>query len=304
TDQQATQSTLADSADRSGQASTALEFGVGGCARERAGARQPQSSDAGSGSEAGSLSAGGGPLRPSVPDAGGGHHRQCSAGLVNRSSELTSGKSCFPPCAARQNPDRRTVLAGKGSLRRAKIGRALACCGPFCLTSWCNGRLRRENSSGPLRGLGKLFRYCFARWLACGDLTAGPGLLWDCGKHSWCVSEHPPVSRPADLPKLKIRGQKFWSRTWMSGDAHPVHQVKRSLQQVGIISLVSPRLGSLRSFGKPPFSLDNYLSWMSHHEGLAGCNAGRTGIQPVSHSQADSFSNRIDSMDKVVLAAI
>src|SRR5579864_741797 len=133
TAKQATQSTLADSADRSGQAGAALEFGIGGCARERTGVRQPQSSDAGSGSEAGGLSAGGGPLRPSVPDADGGHDRQCSARLeVNRNSELTSGKSCFPPYAARRNPDRRTVLAGKGSLRRAKIGRALAGCGPFC----------------------------------------------------------------------------------------------------------------------------------------------------------------------------
>jgi transposase len=265
TDQQAAQSTPADRADRSGQASAALELGVSSGARERAGVWQSQSGDAGSGSETGGLSAGGGPLRPPISDARSGHDRQCRGGLeVNRSSELTSGKSCFPPCAARRNPDLRTVLAGKGSLRRAKIGRALAGCGPFCRTNWCNGRLRRENSSGPFRGFGKLFRYCFARWLACGDLTAGPGLLWDCGKHFWCVSEHPPVSGPADLPKLKIRGQNFWSRTWMSGDAHPVHQVKRSLQQAGTISIASPRLGPLRSFGKPPFSLDNYLSWMSH----------------------------------------
>src|SRR5579859_1761061 len=77
-------------------------------------------------------------------------------------------------------------------------------CGPFCLTCGCDGRLRRENGSGSLRGFEKLFRYCLACWLACGDLTAGPGLLWDCGKHLWCVSEHPPVSRPADLPKSKF----------------------------------------------------------------------------------------------------
>jgi hypothetical protein len=115
--------------------------------------------------------------------------------------------------------------------------------------------------------------------------------LWDCGKHFWCVSEHPPVSRPADLPKLKIRGQNFWSRTWMSGDAHPVHQVKRSLLQAGTISIASPRLGSLRSFGKPPFSLDNYLSWMSHHDGTSRTKLVGQTVSPVG-SRYNSASTR------------
>jgi hypothetical protein len=108
----------------------------------------------------------------------------------------------------------------------------------------------------------KPFRFCLSRWLACTGLTAGPDLLWDCGKHLACVSEHPPVSRPAVSPKLKIRGQKFWSRTWISGDAHPVRHAKRSLPLAATISVLSPRLGWLRSFGKPTLSLDNYLSWM------------------------------------------
>ena len=38
----------------------------------------------------------------------------------------------------------RTVLAGKGSLRRAKSRRALACCAPFRTGSNRDGRLRRE----------------------------------------------------------------------------------------------------------------------------------------------------------------
>jgi len=262
---QATQSTLADRADRSGQTGATLEPGVGSGARAGVGARQSQSGDAGSGSEAGGLPAGGGPLRPAIPDAGDGCDEQPNAGPESRrGSELTSGKSCFPTCAARQSPDRRTVLAGKGSLRRAKIGRALARCGLFCQTSACDGRLQRENSSGPSYGLIKPFRFCLTRWLACGVLTAGPGLLWGCGKHSWCVSALAPVSRPADLPKLKIRGQFYWSRTWMLGDAHPVHTVLRSSPQASSISLVPQTLGSLRSNGKPTFSLDNYLSWMPH----------------------------------------
>ena len=40
--------------------------------------------------------------------------------------------------------DSRTVLGGKGSLRRAKSGRALASCAPFCGTINRDGRLRRE----------------------------------------------------------------------------------------------------------------------------------------------------------------
>ena len=46
----------------------------------------------------------------------------------------------------------RTVLAGKGSLRRAKSRRALACCAPFRTGSIRDGRLRREpDAQRPLR---------------------------------------------------------------------------------------------------------------------------------------------------------
>ena len=48
-------------------------------------------------------------------------------------------------CAVRR-PVRgsRTVLGGKGSLRRVKSGRALASCAPFCRMIIRDGRLRRE----------------------------------------------------------------------------------------------------------------------------------------------------------------
>jgi len=46
--------------------------------------------------------------------------------------------------ARRRLADSRTVLGGKGSLRRAKSGRALASCAPFCRTIIRDGRLRRE----------------------------------------------------------------------------------------------------------------------------------------------------------------
>jgi hypothetical protein len=38
----------------------------------------------------------------------------------------------------------RAVLASKGSLRRARNRRALACCAPFCQMMNRDGRLRRE----------------------------------------------------------------------------------------------------------------------------------------------------------------
>jgi hypothetical protein len=48
-------------------------------------------------------------------------------------------------CAVRRRVrDGRTVLGGKGSLRRGKPGRALASCAPFCVGILRDGRLRRE----------------------------------------------------------------------------------------------------------------------------------------------------------------
>jgi hypothetical protein len=48
-------------------------------------------------------------------------------------------------CAVRRGVcNRRTVLGGKGSLRRAKNRRALASCAPFRIGITRDGRLRRE----------------------------------------------------------------------------------------------------------------------------------------------------------------
>ena len=52
-----------------------------------------------------------------------------------------SGSRC---AVRRRRRASRTVLAGKGSLRRAKSRRALACCAPFRTGSIRDGRLRRE----------------------------------------------------------------------------------------------------------------------------------------------------------------
>ena len=48
-------------------------------------------------------------------------------------------------CAVRRRlRNSRTVLGGKGSLRRGKPRRALASCAPFCSSIIRDGRLRRE----------------------------------------------------------------------------------------------------------------------------------------------------------------
>lgn len=53
----------------------------------------------------------------------------------------TSGSRC---AVRRRVADSRTVLGGKGPLRRAKQRRALASCAPFCGAIFRDGRLRRE----------------------------------------------------------------------------------------------------------------------------------------------------------------
>jgi hypothetical protein len=47
------------------------------------------------------------------------------------------------------------VLGGKGSLRRAQSGRALASCAPFCTRIIHDGRLRREPDAAQFLRLAK-----------------------------------------------------------------------------------------------------------------------------------------------------
>jgi len=63
-----------------------------------------------------------------------------------------SGSRC---AVRRQVCFSRTVLGGKGSLRRAKSGRALAACAPFCIRMICDGRLRREPDAAQFLRLAK-----------------------------------------------------------------------------------------------------------------------------------------------------
>jgi hypothetical protein len=55
----------------------------------------------------------------------------------------------------RQVRSSRTVLGGKGSLRRGKNRRALASCAPFCSGIICDGRLRREPDAVQFHRLAK-----------------------------------------------------------------------------------------------------------------------------------------------------
>jgi hypothetical protein len=59
-------------------------------------------------------------------------------------------------CAVRRLVgSRRTVLGGKGSLRRGQHRRALAACAPFCSRIIRDGRLRREPDAVPFLRLAK-----------------------------------------------------------------------------------------------------------------------------------------------------
>src|ERR1039458_5984981 len=114
-------------ADRGGETGAAVESAIGSGTRAGGGAGESQPGHSGGGAEAGGVSVGGGQIRPAVPAPHplGGRNGGRESG-VRKSSKLTSGKGCFPTRAARRDAaDARTVLAVKGSLRRAKIGRAL-----------------------------------------------------------------------------------------------------------------------------------------------------------------------------------
>ena len=59
-------------------------------------------------------------------------------------------------CAVRRRMrNSRTVLGGKGSLRRGTHRRALASCAPFCHRIICDGRLRREPDAAQFLRLAK-----------------------------------------------------------------------------------------------------------------------------------------------------
>ena len=127
-DLQAAQCASANGADRGGETGAAVESAIGGAARAGIEARQSQPGDPGGGAEAGGVSVGGGQIGQAVrgSQAARRRKRRSRESGLKTSSELTSGKGDFPARAARrEGSDARTVLAVKGSLRRAKTGAPL-----------------------------------------------------------------------------------------------------------------------------------------------------------------------------------
>jgi hypothetical protein len=104
-----------------------MESAIGHGARQRNGAGEPQPSHLGGGAEAGRVFTGGRQIRLALPhpESACPHNGGGNSGLTIH-SELTSGKGGFPAATARRLVrDSGTVLAVKGSLRRAKIRRHL-----------------------------------------------------------------------------------------------------------------------------------------------------------------------------------
>jgi hypothetical protein len=117
---------------------------------------------------------------------------------LRKSSELTSGKGCFPTRAAcRDTADARTVLAVKGSLRRAKSRRALDGSGPLWRRNSCDGRLRRENNH----------RGCAPQRRFASDPPAVPRLNRDCTREGFLLMCPTGCTRPAGILKLNLRGR-------------------------------------------------------------------------------------------------
>src|ERR1035438_7244657 len=224
-------------------------------------ARKSQSGYPGSGAETGGLLVGGGQIRPAVPGSqplGGGNGGRESG--IRKRSELTSGKGCFPTRAARlEEPDARTVLAVKGSLRRAKNRRALDCCGPFRRRNKYDGRLRRENNHGLL---------CAATQRFASDPPAGPRRKGDCHRevsllmgHIVCFEVGRSTQTQSSATALRC------SRKWMSGHAEALAQSVTDPNR-RIKATVVPSAGASQetlpiNTGRGVFSLDKSLSWTS-----------------------------------------
>src|ERR1019366_6317514 len=275
TDFETTQCAFTDGVGRSGETGAAVESAVGGGTRAGAGTRESQPGHPGRSTKAGGVSAGGGQIRPAVrdPQYAGGRNGGTGSGIKKR-SQLTSGKGCFPTQAARRGvPDSRTVLAVKGSLRRAINRRALDPCGPFCQRHSRDGRLRRENNhSLP----------CAAQLRFASDPPAVPRL----GR---------TAPRRVSLPMCHFvcfeagrftQTQSSWtdsrcSRKWMSGHADALAEfvTDRKKQIVGPFGRSTTALQeALPSAGEVLFSLDKPLSWMSHRY-LVACRVLRRALR-------------------------
>src|ERR1700730_4363587 len=178
---QTTQRTLANGVDRGSKARASLESAVGRGTHARTCGRPSQPGDSRSGPETSGVSAGGGQIRPAIPSSGPSRPGVQNSG-VNTGSELTSRIICDPTQAARRStPNRATVLAVKGSLRRANTGRALDRCGPVRITYNTDGRRRRDHTQT---------RLCAAPQRFAADPPAVPRVNGDCTREAFLLMCH------------------------------------------------------------------------------------------------------------------
>src|SRR6266567_4685279 len=263
TDLQTAQSASAKRVDRSRETGAAVESAVGRAPRTGIATRPSEPGDVGGSTQAGCLPVGGGQIRQAVrgPQPAGTEGRGGNESGLSKTSELTSGKGDFPTGAARrQQPGARTVLAVKGSLRRAKSGRALDCCGPFRRQHQYDGRLRRENHQSS--------QLCVDTQRRVSDSPAVP--------RSSRTARRRPVLPMCPLACFEAGRftsiQNSWtaircSCKWMSGHAdaliQPVTNRIPSIVTLVVVFICAFKF-LLRDAGRSVFSLDKYLSWMSY----------------------------------------
>jgi hypothetical protein len=150
----------------------------------------------------------------------------------------------------------RTVLAFKGSLRRAKNGRALDGSGPFRRKYRCDGRLRRENHPKP--------QLCVDTQPLVSDPPAVPRL----GRTARRRSSLPMCHFVCFEAGRFTQTQSSWtalccSRKWMSGPADALTPTstdrKRSIVALTVGFIIQALQILLGSAGRSVFSLDKYF---------------------------------------------
>src|SRR6266851_1815867 len=257
-DLQATQRALADDVDRGGEAGATLESAVGRGTHARTGARPSQPGHSGGGAETGGVSAGGGQIRPAIRSSRPSCPGAGKSG-VNTGSELTSRIICDPTQAARRPTlGSGTVLAVKGSLRRANTGRALDRCVPFRMKGNHDGRLRQDHNQTRLRAAPQRFA---------ANPPAVPLVNGDCTREIFLLMCHSVCFEAGRFTLIQSsRTAMGCSRKWMSGPAQAwALFVTDRLRYVALCfgPVTALRENLPPSAGRGMLSLDRPLSWMS-----------------------------------------
>jgi hypothetical protein len=156
----------------------------------------------------------------------------------------------------------REVIA---QLQRMPARGVLTCSGPFRRKYRCDGRLRRENHPKP--------QLCVDTQPLVSDPPAVPRL----GRTARRRSSLPMCHFVCFEAGRFTQTQSSWtalccSRKWMSGPADALTPTstdrKRSIVALTVGFIIQALQILLGSAGRSVFSLDKYLSWMSHHRTL------------------------------------